>query len=214
MKSTAEKIAFWADQLRDQAALGLLFSNNIYERERCRLVQTISMEMMALATGVTAESLEPLRASVFSRPTPASVADAAIIDQTGRILLIKRADNHKWAMPGGALEVGETPAQGAEREAKEETGIKCQVTALIGVFDSRLCATETAHHLYHFTFLAAPIPGGVLGSGSHKHEILDVSWFAEDALPPNLDPGHASRLPEAYRVWRGDLRPFFDDPLH
>ena len=210
--TVAEKIALWADQLRDQAAMGLYFADNIYEKERCRLLQSISLEMMALATGVTPESLEPLRASVFAHPTPLTVVDTAVIDENGRILLIKRADNKKWAFPGGALEVGETAAGGAVRETLEETGIQCQVTALIGVFDSRFCGTETAHQLYHFTFLATQLSSEAFGNGSHNHEILDVAWFAEDSLPLEIDPGHVTRIPEAYRVWRGDERPFFDQP--
>ncbi len=211
MKTTAEKIALWADQLRDQAAIGLYYSDNVYEKERCRMMQAISMEMMAMATGVTAKSLEPLRALVFSRPTPISVVDTAIIDEDGRILLIKRADNSQWAMPGGALEVGETPAEGAVREVLEETGIECQIRNLIGVFDSRYCGTEAAHHLFQFTFLATPITNTQIGNGSHKHEILDVAWFNKDTLPKELDPGHVTRIPEAYRVWHGDERPYFDN---
>jgi ADP-ribose pyrophosphatase YjhB (NUDIX family) len=209
-RSAAQMIALWADQLRDQSALGLYFSDNIYEKERCRLTQSISMKMMALATGKSTDSLEPLRATVFARPTPLTVVDTAVIDEKGRILLIKRADNKKWAMPGGALEVGETAAEGGVRETLEETGVACRVQAMVGVFDSRLCGTETAHHLYHFTFLATPISGTTLGNGSHDHEVLNVAWFAEDALPSGIDPGHVSRIPEAYRVWRGDMRPFFD----
>jgi len=93
--------------------------------------------MLALATGETWEQIEPLRATIFSKPTPVTGGDAAIIDDEGRILLIQRADNGLWAMPGGALEVGETPAEGVVREALEETGVHCQPIALVGVFDSR-----------------------------------------------------------------------------
>ena len=67
-----------------------------------------TMAMLALATGETLAEMEPLRAPVFSRPTPFTVGDAAVIDDDGRILLIRRADNGRWAMPGGALEVGST----------------------------------------------------------------------------------------------------------
>jgi ADP-ribose pyrophosphatase YjhB (NUDIX family) len=206
----AQKIAHWADRLRDLAALGLYFGDNIYERQRCRELQTISLEMMALATATDLESLEPLRATVFSRPTPVAVVDTAVIDEEGRILLIQRADNGKWAMPGGALEVGETAVEGAVRETLEETGVECQVKSMIGIFDSRYCGTDTAHHLYHFTFLATLVANVGFGNGSHKQEILDVAWFAEERLPEEIDPGHVTRIPEAYRVWRGDVRPYFD----
>jgi 8-oxo-dGTP pyrophosphatase MutT (NUDIX family) len=48
-----------------------------------------------------------------------------VIDPQGRILLMQRTDDRKWAMPGGGLEVGETPAAGVVREAFEETGVRC-----------------------------------------------------------------------------------------
>ena len=166
--------------------------------------------MLALATGESLEQMEPLRAPIFARPTPLAVGDAAIIDHEGHILLIQRADNGKWALPGGAMEVGETPAEGAVREALEETGVHCRPVALVGVFDSRLCGSTARHHLYSTMFLCEPVPGTAQGEPTHAHEVLDVRWFAEDELPHDLDPGHGSRIPEAYRVWRGNTAAFFD----
>lgn len=206
----AEQIALWADRLRDISAMGLRFSKNVHDEEAFRAVQTIAMEMLALATGESVEQMEPLRASVFSRPTPIATGDAAVIDDRGRILLVKRADNGKWAMPGGALEVGETPAEGVVREALEETGVRCRAVSLIGVFDSRFCGTTSRHHLYQFTFLCEPLNEGEPEKPSHALEVLDAGWFPEGGLPEAIDPGHVTRIPEAFRVWHGDRRVFFD----
>jgi hypothetical protein len=82
------------------SALGLWFSENIYDQTRYHTIQDIAMEMYALASGETVEPLEPLRATLFSRPTPLVTGDAAVIDLDGRILLMQRTDNHCWAMPG------------------------------------------------------------------------------------------------------------------
>jgi ADP-ribose pyrophosphatase YjhB (NUDIX family) len=210
MISAAEQIALWADKLRDIAAMGLHFSKNIHDEGAFRGVQTVAMEMMALATGESLAQLEPLRDTVFARPTPLTVGDAAVIDDNGRILLIRRADNGKWAMPGGALEVGETPAAGVVREALEETGVHCRPVALVGVFDSRLCGTTSRHQLYMFVFLCEPLDRPEIIEPSHALEVTDKGWFAEDDLPEDLDPGHRSRIPEAFRVWRGEGRAFFD----
>lgn len=206
----AERLALWADRLRDISAMGLHFAENSYDREHYGAVQSIAMEMLAVVTDEPLEELEPLRAPIFSRPTPLAVGDAAVIDEAGRILLVQRADNAKWAMPGGALEVGETPAEGVVREAFEETGVRCRPTALVGVFDSRLCGTSSRHHLYHLVLLCEPLDGGERSEASHAHEVLDVGWFREDDLPEDVDPGHVSRIPEAYRVWRGERDAFFD----
>jgi hypothetical protein len=47
----AERIALWADRLRDISVMGLLFSKNIHDETAFRNVQIIAMEMYALATG-------------------------------------------------------------------------------------------------------------------------------------------------------------------
>jgi ADP-ribose pyrophosphatase YjhB (NUDIX family) len=204
----AARIAAWADKLRDISAYGLMFAENDYDRARYRAIQDIVLEMFGLATGETLEELEPIRGTVISRPTPFPVGDAAVIDSRGRILLMQRADDHQWAMPGGGLEVGETPAAGVVREAFEETGVRCQAIALVGVFDSRVCGLISRHHMYAYTFLCRPI--GEIISHYTGEETLDTGWFAEDALPEAMHPGHAGRIPEAFRVWRGDQRAYFD----
>jgi ADP-ribose pyrophosphatase YjhB (NUDIX family) len=207
----AQKIALWADQLRHLSAMGLRFSPNPYDRENYQKIQEIATGMSALATGESLQELEAINATVFRRPTPLVTGDAAIIDDRGRILLIRRADNGKWAMPGGAMEVGETPGEGVLREALEETGVRCEIVALVGVHDSRLAGLEIAHQLYMLLFLCRPLAGEHLqDEPSTAGEILERRWFAEDALPSDVDPGHITRIPEAYRVWHGHLRAAYD----
>ncbi len=212
MTSTpAQQLALWADKLRDMSALGLRFSRSIYDTENYEHLQHMALEMLALAADLPPGSLETIKTTLLPRPTPLATGDAAIINARGEILLIRRADNRKWAMPGGALTVGETPAEGVVREAFEETGVRCEPLALIGVHDSRLCGTVAPFHLYHFLFLCRPLNGGTPdGEPSHAHETLGAAWFAADALPPDVDPGHVRRIPEAFRVWRGDPRAYFD----
>lgn len=207
----AQQIALWADKLRDIAAMGGRFASNPYDTAHYKDVQDVAMAMLALATATPLDEIEPLRATVYARPTPVVVGDAAVIDPSdGQLLLIRRADNGLWAMPGGSFEVGETPAEGAIREALEETGIRCAVVALVGVFDSRLCHTPTRHHLYHFVFLCKPLNREAPMAPSTPDEIREIGWFAEDELPADLDPGHVSRIPEAFRIYRGEGSAYFD----
>jgi ADP-ribose pyrophosphatase YjhB (NUDIX family) len=115
-----------------------------------------------------------------------------------------------WAMPGGALEVGETPAQGVVREAFEETGVHCRAVALVGVFDSRRCGAVYPLHLYHFVFLCGPLPDAASETPSHALETLGCDWFAEAGLPDDLDSGHRTRIPYAFASWHGKQEAFFD----
>ena len=49
-------------------------------------------------------------------------SSAIVVDDRNRILLQRRTDSGNWALPGGAMDIGETFAESAVREVKEETG--------------------------------------------------------------------------------------------
>jgi ADP-ribose pyrophosphatase YjhB (NUDIX family) len=55
----------------------------------------------------------------------------------GRIVLIQRSDNHKWALPGGMVNWGETVETTLHRELKEETGLDIsKICRLVGVYSA------------------------------------------------------------------------------
>ena len=60
--------------------------------------------------------------------------NVAVTNDVGEILLIRRSDNDNWALPGGAVDIGESLAQAAVRETREESGIDCEVTGLAGIY--------------------------------------------------------------------------------
>jgi len=206
-----EQIAFWSDKLRDMAATGLKYAQNIYDHQRYQAIQQIAIEMLGLATERPVAELEPLRETIFSRSSPLVAGTAAIIDDDGKMLLMRRSDNRLWNMPGGILEVGETPAAGVVREALEETGVRCAPIALVGVYDNRMWETGVIQHLYKFTFLCKPLDNGQLREpASHAIETLEIGWFAENALPDDLFAGHVQRVRDAFRAWRGEQHAYFD----
>jgi len=59
-----------------------------------------------------------------------------VLDDEQRLLLIRRADNGLYALPGGMHELGETMTETAVRETVEETGVAVEVTALIGIYSN------------------------------------------------------------------------------
>ena len=204
----ALQLAHWADQLRALSAIGLHYADDVYNQERYRQVQTIALEMLARANGDSFTTLDALRDTWLAHPTPLVAGEAAIIDEAGRMLLIRRADNRQWALPGGMLDIGETPAAGAVREALEETGVHCEPVVLAGVFDSRLWG-RNVQHIYQLVYICRPLPQPAV-QASHAHEVLEQGWFAEADLPDDLDPNHAGRLPLVFQTWRGQRPPHFD----
>jgi ADP-ribose pyrophosphatase YjhB (NUDIX family) len=60
--------------------------------------------------------------------------NVAVTNDAGEVLLIRRSDNDNWALPGGAVDIGESLAQAGVRETREETGIECEITGLSGIY--------------------------------------------------------------------------------
>ena len=69
-------------------------------------------------------------------PDQPVVGVGAVIVKEGKIALIKtgkRASRGKWTIPGGLVELGESPEQAVIRETKEETGLDVENPSLIDV---------------------------------------------------------------------------------
>jgi len=63
---------------------------------------------------------------------------AIVFDESGRLLLVKRANppaQGRWSLPGGRQEPGETPVQGVVREVAEETGLRVRVEREVGTVE-------------------------------------------------------------------------------
>ncbi len=117
-----------------------------------------------------------------------------------RILLIQREDFRVWGLPGGDVDPGESLAQAAAREAREETGLEVALTRLVGMYS----LVGNDHTLVTAVF-AARVTGGDLRP--QPREIADVAWFPAGALPDDLMWWHRQRIADAFAgvtgaVWR------------
>jgi ADP-ribose pyrophosphatase YjhB (NUDIX family) len=108
-----------------------------------------------------------------------------------RVLLTKRSDFAVWCLPGGALEEGESLAQAAIRETREETGLEVRLTRLIGVYSRPNWRAGGAHEVL---FAAEPTGGTLLTS---TDETTDARYFGRDELPETLLQWHYWRAIDA-----------------
>jgi len=120
---------------------------------------------------------------------------AFVQDEAGRILLIRRTDNDLYAIPGGALEVGETLTQAVQREVMEETGIAVMVTGLVGLFSNPEHVIEftdgEVRQEFSICFRAEPT-GGELRTSNESKEVLWRAPADLDAL--NIHPSIRLRI--------------------
>ncbi len=120
---------------------------------------------------------------------------AVVLDDSGRILMIRRTDNDRYAIPGGGLEAGETVSQAVTREVVEETGIHVEVTDLVGVFSNpeHVIAYDDGEVRQEFSicFRAKPI-SGTLRTSEESKEVLWVTPAEIDSL--NVHPSITLRI--------------------
>jgi len=115
--------------------------------------------------------------------------NVAVIHE-GKILLTQREDFETWILPSGGVEDGESLAQAASRETKEETGLDVELTRLVGVY-SRLGSWWNG---YMVLFAAKPVGGEIKPQAG---ETIAVKWFVFDELPDPLSLGHQRRIQDA-----------------
>ena len=143
--------------------------------------------------------IRSLRGAIGSRKILLNCA-GAVIERNGEILLQRRADNGKWGLVGGLLELDETYTQAALREIREETGLEVRFTGFLGIFhnyDMVWGNGDQAHTIG--AYFAAEI---VRGEPRVDEESLELRFFAPDALPELFAEDHRA----AVDAWRRGVR--------
>jgi ADP-ribose pyrophosphatase YjhB (NUDIX family) len=103
--------------------------------------------------------------------------NVVVVSDAAEILLIRRSDNDNWALPGGAIDLGESVTQAAIREAKEETGIDCEITGLVGIYTDPkhiILYTSNGEARQEFSIVLTARPTG--GNPRPSDESTEVRW--------------------------------------
>ena len=137
------------------------------------------------------------------KPTSIVIAVSAFVtDERDRLLMIRRTDNGLYALPGGRHELGETMTETAVRETDEETGIRIEVTGLVGIYSNpdHVMAYSDGEVRQEFSicFRARPV-GGVPRTSNESSEVLWVEQADSDAIA--VHPSIRLRIKHGYS-WR------------
>jgi ADP-ribose pyrophosphatase YjhB (NUDIX family) len=113
-------------------------------------------------------------------------ASAIVTDGSGRILLHRRRDNDKWALPGGVMELGESLGDCAVREVREETGLEVHPVGIVGIYSDpkHVFAYDDGEVRQEFSIcLECRVVDGEVAVSEESYEVKFFTPDAIDALP-------------------------------
>jgi len=103
--------------------------------------------------------------------------NVVVVNDAGEILMIRRTDNDNWAVPGGAIDLGESVAQAAVRETREESGIECEITGIVGIYSDPkhvILYTSNGEARQEFSIVLTARP--LSGQPTPSSESSEVRW--------------------------------------
>lgn len=123
---------------------------------------------------------------------------AIVQDDEGRILMIHKTDNEKWALPGGGHEPGESISDTVVREVREETGYDVEVQTLTGIYTNpnhRMSYDDGEVRQQFSIAFRARLIGGDKRTSSESSE---VEWLKPEQIEQlDLHPSMRLRLQHA-----------------
>ena len=122
--------------------------------------------------------------------------NVVVVNDASEILLIRRTDNGNWAVPGGAIDLGESMIQAAVRETAEESGITCEVTGLVGIYtDPRHVIHYTSNDEVRQEFSIVLTARALSGQPTPSSESSEVRWVpASQILEYTMDRSMRIRI--------------------
>jgi 8-oxo-dGTP pyrophosphatase MutT (NUDIX family) len=110
--------------------------------------------------------------------------NVVVTNDAGDILMIRRTDNGNWAVPGGAIDLGESVAQAAARETREETGIDCAITGITGIYsDPRHVILYTSNGEVRQEFSIVLTARPLAGQPTPSSESSEARWVPASEVP-------------------------------
>ena len=191
----------WARKVQAIAQSGLAFTHDPFDRER--YTQLTELVASILATGL---DIPVARAKGFweaeeGYATPKVDVRGGIFED-GHVLLVRERSDGKWTLPGGWVDVNDSPSQAVAREIREESGYEARAVKLAALVDKRRHPHPPGiHHIYKLFFLCERIGG----TAAVSTETDGVQFFPVGGLP-ELSTGRVL-APQIERLYQHQLHP-------
>lgn len=170
----------WVQSMQTIAQAGLTYTQNPFDRERYHQLQEIAAEMLSAGAHITGDAAAALIKDEIGYATP-KLDVRGVVFRGDEILLVKELSDGGWTLPGGWVDLNESPRHAAEREVWEESGYEVRAEKLLGVYDRNLHGYPPyIFHAYKLVIQCALIGGAPATS----IETGGAEFFGEDHLPP------------------------------
>lgn len=109
------------------------------------------------------------------------IAAACLLDDAGRLLLVRKRGTRAFMLPGGKREPGESPLQAVQRELQEELGLRLPASALTPLGSFQAVAANEANTRVQAQVYVAALPHPVAPAA----ELEELSWLERGAPHPD-----------------------------
>lgn len=175
------------DQVRSIAVEGLSYATNSYDAARYQELLRLCSNEYSTMTGIPAEQIRNLFLREAGCITPKLGVDVAVLNESGGLLVLRRADDFTWCLPCGWVDVGENPLATSTREVYEEAGIKTEPLGYIAISSKGPEIYPKIVHQVNILVAMKPVPDEILVRLSHEHS--ESRWIT-DGSAVKWHPGH------------------------
>ncbi len=191
----------WARKVQAIAQNGLEFTQDPFDRERFEQLQELVSTILTSELNIAPGQLQGLWKGDEGYATPKVDVRGGVFED-GRVLLVRERSDGKWTLPGGWVDVGDSPSFAVEREIREESGYLAKAVKLAALYDRNNPIhghPPSVLHIYKL-FFVCELTGG---APTLSNETDGVDFFALDSLPP-LSVGRATEA-QIQRLYRHQL---------
>lgn len=197
----------WAREIQAISQTGMHYAENDYQVQRYSRLSEISAEIISSHVDMERSELIEILNQQVGYATPRIDVRGAVF-QAGKLLMVRERLDGGWTMPGGWVDVGDTPSGAVEREVYEESGFEVKSRKVIGVYDANRSGPLEIFHAFKIVFLCDILSGEARTSD----ETSEVDFFSKSELP-NILSGERTRprhLEDAFTALSRELPTYFD----
>ncbi|GAH08677.1 unnamed protein product, partial [marine sediment metagenome] len=177
----------WAREIQAISQTGMHYAENDYQVQRYSRLSEISAEIISSHVDLEISELIENFYQQVGYATPRIDVRGAVF-QAGKLLMVRERLDGGWTMPGGWVDVGDTPSGAVEREVYEESGFEVKSRKVIGVYDANRSGPLEIFHAFKIVFLCDILSGEARTSD----ETSEVDFFSKSELP-NILSGERTR---------------------